>query len=202
MSQMKTIEKIQIGIDLDSEEPFLQPIENPSDENLKMAYESSEKSMGKVIMPLKVQLARMPSDFAKFYLEIAELDKQLALSHELTLLIRQQVARINVCAFCIDTSRFGLLKSETKPEKILDLANYRTSPLYSDDEKAALDYASELTTNKQMSEKTFQQLTKYFSEREICDIVYIIASEHIYNISNIGLNIHSDNICNLAWKNN
>jgi hypothetical protein len=25
-----------------------------------------------------------------------------------------------------------------------------------------------------------------------CDIVWLIASEHIYNITNIGLNIHSD----------
>lgn len=198
---MKTIEKEIIDNNLDTEAPFLLPIENPSDENLKMAYESSEKFMGKVIMPLKVQMARMPTDFTKFYLKISELDNQLALSHELVLLIRQQVARINVCAFCIDSSRYGLLRAETKPEKIQDLAHYKTSLLFSEAEKAALDYASELTTNKQMSNDTFQQLTEYFTEREICDIVYIIASEHIYNISNIGLNIHSDNICNLAWKN-
>lgn len=188
--------------EVQSETPFLQPIENPSDEGLKMAYESSAKYMGKVIMPLKVLLARMPSTFTKFYLQIGELDSQLALPHELAQLIRLQVARINVCLFCIDSSRFGLLTAQTKPEKIEDLPHYKTSPFYSEAERAALDYASELTTKKQMSKEIFQTLTNHFTEREICDIVYIIASEHIYNMGNIGLNIHSDDLCNTAWKNN
>jgi hypothetical protein len=39
-----------------------------------------------------------------------------------------------------------------------------------------------------------------YSEREICEIVYLIASEHLYNITNIGLNIHSDMICDIAKK--
>lgn len=186
--------------EFDSEAPYLLPIENPGDKNLELAYESSKKYYGKVITPLKVLLARMPADYCNFYLKIGQLDNELQLPRELALLIRGQVARINVCLFCMDSARFALLSSQIKPEKIEDLAHYRTSILYSDAERAALDYATELATERQMRKETFQQLAKYFSEREICDIVYIIASEHVYNITNIGLNIHSDNICNTTWK--
>jgi hypothetical protein len=35
----------------------------------------------------------------------------------------------------------------------------------------------------------------HFSEREICDIVWLVASEHLYNKTNVGLNIGSDGFC-------
>ena len=36
------------------------------------------------------------------------------------------------------------------------------------------------------------RMAGYYSEREICEIVWLVASEHFYNLTNIGLNIHSD----------
>jgi len=29
-------------------------------------------------------------------------------------------------------------------------------------------------------------MARYYSEREICEIVWLIASEHFYNITNLG----------------
>lgn len=51
-----------------------------------------------------------------------------------------------------------------------------------------------------MDPDTFDRMAGYYSEREICEIVYLVASEHLYNITNIGLNIHSDMICDIAKK--
>jgi hypothetical protein len=42
----------------------------------------------------------------------------------------------------------------------------------------------------------------HYSEREICEIVWLVASEHLYNITNIGLNIHSDMLCDIVRKKN
>ena len=36
--------------------------------------------------------------------------------------------------------------------------------------------------------------------REICEIVWLVASEHLYNMTNIGLNIHSDMLCDISRK--
>ena len=71
---------------------------------------------------------------------------------------------------------------------------------YTDAERAALDYATELTRNKNVSRATFDRLSGYYSEREICEIVWLVASEHLYNITNLGLNIHSDPPCNIRSK--
>jgi hypothetical protein len=38
------------------------------------------------------------------------------------------------------------------------------------------------------------------SEREICDLVWLVASEHLFNITNIGLNIGSDGLCDASSR--
>jgi len=59
---------------------------------------------------------------------------------------------------------------------------------------------TELTRDKQVRPETFDRLRKHYSERAICEIVWLVASEHVYNISNIGLNIHSDMLCDISRK--
>ncbi len=81
------------------------------------------------------------------------------------------------------------------------LDQYNRSPLFSDSERAALDYVTELTKDKKVSPETFTRLSKYYSDREICEIVWLVASEHVYNMTNIGLNIHSDRLCDISRKN-
>ena len=81
------------------------------------------------------------------------------------------------------------------------LVNYNDSPLFTIAEKSALDYATELTIDKHVKPETFAQMAKHFSEREICEIVYLVASEHLYNLTNIGLNIHSDMLCSFIVPN-
>ena len=77
---------------------------------------------------------------------------------------------------------------------------YRTSALFTDAERAALDYVTELTKDKKVNPDTFAPIARHYSEREICEIVWLVASEHLYNMTNIGLNIHSDVLCDLSKK--
>jgi alkylhydroperoxidase family enzyme len=180
---------------------FLAPIEHPQGFMMKLAYYFTRRQFGKVLTPLKVFAARMPLAFGTFYGKIAKLDKKLKLSPETALLIREQVARLNVCLFCMDIARAFIVKSSMNEAKFDALEEYRTSPLFSEAERAALDYVTDLTKNKKVDPGTFSQLNRYYSEREICEIVWLAASEHVYNMTNIGLNIHSDMLCDISGKN-
>jgi len=80
------------------------------------------------------------------------------------------------------------------------LGEYQTSSVFSDAERVALDYVTALTKYKSVSAETFARLGRYYSERQICEIVWLVASEHVYNMTNIGLNIHSDMFCDLTKK--
>jgi alkylhydroperoxidase family enzyme len=135
-----------------------------------------------------------------FYGKVSSLDKKLKLPQELVLLIRQQVARINVCLFCVDIGRWAAIKASMDEAKFDALDQYNASPLFSDAERAALDYVTELTKEKKVNPDTFARMSQYYSERAICEIVWLVASEHLYNMTNIGLNIHSDMLCDISKK--
>ncbi len=181
-------------------ETLLAPIEKPRGLMMKLAYRASRRQFGKVLAPLTVCFARLPVSFGMFYGKVGRLDKKLQLPQQTMLLIRGQVARINVCLFCIDIGRSFAIKAAMSEEKFDALDHYATDSRFTDAERAALDYATELTRNKNVSRATFDRLSGYYSEREICEIVWLVASEHLYNITNLGLNIHSDLLCNIPGK--
>lgn len=167
---------------------------------MKLAYYFSRREFGKVLTPFKVLGARMPGAFGMFYGKIGKLDKKLTLSQEMVMLVREQVARINVCEFCIDIGRAFTIKASMDQKKFDALADYSTSNLFSEAERAALDYVTELTREKKVNPETFARMKRHYSERQICEIVWLVASEHLYNITNIGLNIHSDMLCETGLK--
>lgn len=154
---------------------------------------------GRVATPIAVHSARMPTGFLTFYGKVSRLDKKLKLPERTAVIIREQVASTNICLFCMDATRFyATRKSPGDLARFDALPEYRTSPLFSDAERAALDYATELTTTKAVAPATFATLRRHYSEREICDIVWLVASEHLYNLTNIGLGIGSDGLCELS----
>jgi alkylhydroperoxidase family enzyme len=179
---------------------FLSLIEKPQSLIMKLAYYFTRRQFGKVLTPLKVHSARLPPAFGLFYAKVGKLDKKLLLPRETVLLIREQVARTNVCLFCMDIGRAFTIKASMNEAKFDALEQYRTSTLFTDKERAALDYVTELTRDKKVSPDTFARMAGYYSEREICEIVWLVASEHLYNLTNIGLNIHSDMLCDISKK--
>src|SRR5438132_3231063 len=158
---------------------FLAPIERPQGLIMKLAYYFTRRQFGKVLTPLKVHSARLPPAFGLFYTKIGKLDKKLQLPPETALLIREQVARINVCLFCMDMGRSFTIKTSMDQAKFDALDQYSTSQLFTDAERAALDYVTELTKDKKVHPDTFARLSRYYSEREICDIVWLVAGQHI-----------------------
>jgi alkylhydroperoxidase family enzyme len=179
---------------------FLAPIEKPDGLMMKLVYALTRRQFGKVLTPVKVVSARMPLAFGMFTAKIAKLDRKLLLPPETALLVREQVARINVCLFCMDIGRSFTIKAAMNQAKFDALEQYRTSPLFSEAERAALDYVTELTRDKKVNPETFARMAGFYSERQICEIVWLVSSEHFYNMTNIGLNIHSDMLCDISKR--
>ena len=100
------------------------------------------QTFAKVLTPLKVHSARLPIAFGQFYAKVGELDKKLQLPRETIMLLREQVARTNVCLFCIGIGRAMTIKASMNQAKFDALEQYRSSPLFSDAERAALDYVT------------------------------------------------------------
>jgi alkylhydroperoxidase family enzyme len=179
---------------------LLAPIENPPGLVMKLVYYFSRRQFGKVPTPIKVHSVRMPTAFGMFYAKVGQLDKRLQLPPELAMLVRHRVAQLNVCLFCMDIGRWFTIQKSMNQAKFDALDHYATSPLFTEAERAALDYVTELTVEKKVSRDTFARMARHYSERAICEIVWLVATEHLYNVTNIGLNIHSDMLCDVSKK--
>ena len=180
---------------------YLPPVDRPRGLVLKLVYFFTRRQFGKVATPIAVFSARMPLGFLSFYGKLPRLDKKLTLPPATAALIRERVASLNTCRFCMDANQWYAMKQSPAEMSRFDaLPEYRTSPLFSEAERAALDYATELTSSKAVDPGTFARLSHHYSERDICCIVWLVASEHLYNLTNIGLNIGSDGLCELSQQ--
>lgn len=179
----------------------LQPIEKPCGILKKIAYWYTKMKIGKVITPMKVIYSRLPVTCGIILDRIIAMDSQLSIDEELALLLRIHVAQINVCGFCIDIAKADSIKKFRNQDKFYNLPQYRSSPMFSAREKAALEYAEELTRFKKISDPVFQQAQNHFSDKQLTSISWIISTEHLFNVMNLSFDIESDGLCMLSNKN-
>jgi alkylhydroperoxidase family enzyme len=82
-------------------------------------------------------------------------------------------------------------------EKILALAEYEKSALYSEAEKMALRYADQMTiTGREVSDEFFEELRKYYDDDSIVELTAIIAWENASSKFNRALRVPSQRL----WK--
>jgi alkylhydroperoxidase family enzyme len=175
----------------------LQPIEQPKGLMMRLAFWFVRRQFGKVMTPMKVAYTRMP-EMMKFAMALGKLQKSLTLDHSMHLLLGTLGAQINGCAFCTDLKLAMAVREQLGLEKFNALSEYRTSPVFSPRERAALAYVEEATRNKRVTDETFAELRKHFNEREIIEITFLVAAESFYNTFNIALGIESDGLCAIA----
>ena len=80
-------------------------------------------------------------------------------------------------------------------EKILDIPNYKTSSLFNDREKVALEYADCITITKlDVSEQFFTQVQQHFSDDEIVELTATISWENCSSKFNRALRVDSQQL--------
>ena len=90
------------------------------------------------------------------------------------------------------SSRFGV-----PAEKIEALDNYANSPLFTDAEKVALEYADAITdTNRDVDDELFARLQRHFDDDTIAELTMIIAWENASSRFNRAFRIPSQEF----WK--
>jgi alkylhydroperoxidase family enzyme len=84
-------------------------------------------------------------------------------------------------------------------EKILALADYATSPLYTESERVTLRYADAMTiTGRDVSDELFARLREFYDDDAIVELTEVIAWENASSKFNRALRIPSQKL----WKRN
>jgi AhpD family alkylhydroperoxidase len=109
-------------------------------------------------------------------------------------MIKLRVSQINGCAYCIDMHWKDARAAGETEQRLYGLGAWREGPYYSDKERAALAWAESLTLvaaaqgagAEPAPEPDFEGARKHFSDRELADLTWAIASINAWNRIAIG----------------
>lgn len=145
----------------------------------------------RVVEPLRLY-AHLPRVLRGY----ARLEQATAGTHRLDrryrALAELKAATIARCAYCIDLGsevarRWGLTDDE-----LLALADYRTSPLFSEVDKLVLNYAEGMSfTPVKVPADLVERLREHFDEAEIVELTHVVALENLRARFNLALGIEA-----------
>jgi AhpD family alkylhydroperoxidase len=109
----------------------------------------------------------------------------LTVDRALAQLLRLRIAQINNCAYCLTVHHAAARRVGIDQPRIDTLTAWWETRLFSDAERAALDYAEVLTraadTNAASRlQQAHDQLVVHFSETEILEIVAVVINMNIW----------------------
>ena len=92
-------------------------------------------------------------------------------------LVYLRVSQINGCAYCLNLHTNSLLKDGETQRRIAEVAGWRVSDQFSEKEKAALNWAEQLTniSTSHADDEAFEALKKVFNDKEISDLTFAIS---------------------------
>lgn len=176
------------------------PVEKPRSLIARVAYWMTRRQFGKTPEAFKIIYGNAPHLAQHSYQANRILEKKLALDDDLKLLVTTQSSLINGCGFCADLHRAQAIQARMGMERFRDLAEFRTSPHFSERERAALAFTEEMTRDRKVSDATFEALRSHFDERQIVELSWLNALGNFYNLQAVALALESDGLADLAAR--
>ncbi len=98
-------------------------------------------------------------------------------------LIKLRASQINGCAFCIDMHSKDALKKGETPQRLLLLNAWKETDLFSEEEKAVLALTEEVTLihRQGLSEATYQNVRKFFTEEIVAQLLMAVVTINAWN---------------------
>jgi AhpD family alkylhydroperoxidase len=128
-------------------------------------------------------------DGTKAMLAVEAAIEKSGLEHGLLDLVRLRASQINGCAFCINTHVDEALKHGEGNKRLHLLDAWRESPLYTNRERAALNWTESLTRVAKTGapDEDYELLKQHFNETEIAHLTLLIGAINLWNRVQIGL---------------
>ncbi len=138
---------------------------------------------------LRLPYTTLSAQTYKAYLGIVTHLSRSSLGVLLIDLIDFRVSQINGCAFCLELHAKSLRDGGETNERIDSVAGWRVSSLFTERERAALAWAESVThiSTTGAPDDVYQALTSHFSETEISDLTFVIATINALNRMAISL---------------
>jgi AhpD family alkylhydroperoxidase len=98
-------------------------------------------------------------------------------------LIKLRASQINGCAYCIDMHWKDLRAMGEKEQRLYGLDAWVESPYYTERERAALAWTDAVTrvADTHVPDDVYEQVRKYFTEKELADLTLAVATINAWN---------------------
>ena len=152
---------------------------------LQSVYDTLQKASGRVlnIYRLMAHHARSLPPFLGWYPRLREGPLDLKLRY----LAYVRASQLNRCRYCVTHNSAGGRRAGVTKEQLDALAEYRTSSLFSDLDRLAIQYAEEMTTRVQVEEALVEALRKHLSPEALVQLTLSIAAANFTNRFNEAL---------------
>lgn len=97
-------------------------------------------------------------------------------------LIAHVASRAAGCQYCMAHTAGGALRTGVQEQKLAAVWEYRTSPLFTEAERTALDFAlAAASVPNDVTDDMFAEMRRYWTEGQIVEIVAVIAIFGFFN---------------------
>src|ERR1700760_859123 len=153
------------------------------EEHWNHVNEQEEKSMKP-----RMNFFKAAPETIKALVAVEDQVKASGLELSLIELVKTRASQINGCAYCIDMHTTDARKNGESEQRLYLLNAWRESPLYSDRERAALEWTEALTLlpETHAPDATYQALQAHFSAEEQVALTLLIVVINGWNRLQVG----------------
>ena len=165
---------------------------------VKPFFWNQKRKYGEILKP-GMLWGRVPRLFAAVAILYGVLDRRSSpLDPVLRSLVTVRVSQINWCTFCVDINSATLAERSGSMEKVTELQQWRSSELFDEKERVALEYTEAVTySDQQVSDELVDRLKKFFDEDAIVELTGLIAFQNMSSKFNSALDVPSQGFCSL-----
>jgi AhpD family alkylhydroperoxidase len=161
---------------------------------LKPLFWLQRRRWGQLLVPA-LTWARVPPYYLAlihFYAAIER--KGSLLEPALRSLVQARISQLNHCEFCIDINSQLAAERAGSMDKALAVADWRAGAIFSEKEKAALEYA-EAVTQSSVTDELVARLRQHFTEDAVIELTGLAAFQNMSAKFNAALDIPSQGFC-------
>lgn len=109
--------------------------------------------------------------------------EESSLDPHLRHLVKLYASQLNGCAFCVDMHSKEAKIDGERELRLYHLPVWRESPLFSEKEKAALEWTKAVTqlSQQHITEELYESVKKHFNDKELTELTMAIGLINLWN---------------------
>lgn len=134
-------------------------------------------------MQPRIDYMKYGNEALSVMLKLEKYISESGLDPKLINLLKLRASQINGCAYCIDMHSIDARAEGESEQRLYALDAWRETPFFSDRERAALAWTESITlvSETHVPDSTFEEVKKYFSEKEIVDLTIVATTINMWN---------------------